>query len=100
MGSAIQKANQVLGASASGSGVTADELESAADELHKTIESAVSAGLEKSHALVAEATELEKSLRDEGSKLRVGEFHVASMLECTRKRTSNFVQICFNLFAR
>ena len=71
MGSSIQKANQVLGASASGSGVTADELESAADELHKTIESAVSVGLAKSHPLVVEATEMNKSLRDEGSKLRV-----------------------------
>ena len=86
MGSAIQKANQVL--------------ESAADELHKTIESVVSAGLEKSHALVAEATELDKSLREEGSKMRVGELHADLMLECARKTTWWYVEKCFNIFAR
>ena len=81
MGSAIKKANQVLDASASGNGITADELEIAADELQKAIESVVSAGLPKSHALVAESTELCKSLRDESSKTKVSALHVVSVLE-------------------
>ena len=100
LGSAIKKAKQVLDPSTNGDVITADELASAADELHETIESVVSAGLAKSHPLVVEATELDKSLRDEGSKLRVGELYVASMLECTRKRTCYFVEKCINLFAR
>ena len=82
LGSAIQKANQVLGASASGSGVTADELESAADELHKTIESVVSAGLAKSHALYAKTTELGKSLREQATEIKVSAVCVVWIFEC------------------
>ena len=81
MGSAIKTAKQVLDARASGDAMTADELASAADELHKTIESAVSAGLAKSHPLVTEATALEKSLRDEGSKMKVSAVHVVSIFK-------------------
>ena len=71
MGSAIQKANQVVDASANSDVMTSDERESAADNLHASIESVVSAGLGKSHPLVKKATELEKSLRDDGSKIKV-----------------------------
>ena len=62
--SAIAKANQALHLSDNGNGITADELESAADELQKSMELAVSGGLPKSHPLVAEATKLDKPLRD------------------------------------
>ena len=71
LGSAIKKANHVLDASVSGNGTTADELESAADELHKTTESVLSVGLGKSHPLVAEATELGNSLRSKVSAVYV-----------------------------
>ena len=71
MGSAIQKANQVVDASANSDVMTSAERESAADNVHATIESVVSAGLGKSHPLVKKATELEKSLRDDGSKIKV-----------------------------
>ena len=69
--SAIKKANQVLDASVSGKGTTADELESTVDELHKAIESVVSVGLGKSHPLVAKATELGNSLRSKVSAVYV-----------------------------
>ena len=71
MGSAIKTAKQVLDARASGDATTADELESAADELHKTIESVVSAGLAKSHPLVVEATELDNLLRGKVSAVHI-----------------------------
>ena len=71
MGSAIKKANQVLDASVNGNGITADELEIAADELQKAIESVVSAGLPRSHALVAESTELDNLLRGKVSAVNV-----------------------------
>ena len=62
--------------------MTSDELERAADELHKTVESVASAGLGKSHPLVKKATELEKSLRDDGSKIKVSAAaHVVSIFE-------------------
>ena len=52
---AIAKANKVLDPSGNKNAITADELQSAADELQKTMESVVSAGLSKSHPLVAKA---------------------------------------------
>ena len=61
MGSAIQKANQVLDASANGDAIPADVLQRAADELHKTVESVASAGLSPSHPLAKEATQLDKT---------------------------------------
>ena len=80
LGSAIQKANQVVDASANSDVMTSDERESAADNLHATIESVVSAGLGKSHPLVKKAAELEKSLRDDGSKIKVSAAaHVVSI---------------------
>ena len=90
MGSAIQKANQVVDASANSDVMTSDERESAADNVHATIESVVSAGLGKSHPLVKKATELEKSLRDDGSKIKVSAAaaHVVSIYwnDCVYKR--------------
>ena len=76
MGSAIEKANQTLDASDKGDRLTADELEIAADELQDTVESVVSAGFMESHSLVAKATELIKSLRDKGIKIKVSAVHV------------------------
>ena len=69
MKSAIAEAKPLL--DASGNRMTSDELESAANELKASIMSVASAGLSTSHPLVKEATELDKSLRDEGSKRRV-----------------------------
>ena len=89
LGSAIQKANQVVDASANSDVMTSDERESAADNLHATIESVVSAGLGKSHPLVKKATELEKLLRDDGSKIKVSAAaHVVSIYlnDCVCKR--------------
>ena len=68
---AMGKANKALDASDNGDAITADELELAADELQKTVESVVFDGLGKSHPLVVKATELDTSLWDEGSKRRV-----------------------------
>ena len=76
LGSAIQKANQVVDASANSDVMTSAELESAADDVHATMESVVSAGLGKSHPLVKETTELEHSLRNNGSKIKVSAAHV------------------------
>ena len=89
LGSAIQKANQVVDASANSDVMTSDKLESTADNVHATIESVVSAGLGKSHPLVKKAAELEKSLRDDGSKIKVSAAaHVVSIYlnDCVCKR--------------
>ena len=70
LGSAIEKANQTLDASDKGDQLTSDDLERAAYALQKTVESVVSAELSKSYnlyQLVAEATELCKSLRNKVS---------------------------------
>ena len=67
LGSAIQKANQVLDASANGDAIPADVLQRAADELHKTVESVASAGLGESHPLAQEAAQLRKSLRNKAT---------------------------------
>ena len=77
---AIANANQVLDSSDKADGVTADELQSAADELQKTIESVVSGGLPKAHPLVIEATNLGNSLHNEVIK-RVA-LYVVWVLEC------------------
>ena len=69
--SAMEQANQALNLGDKGSRLMADELEVAADELQKSLESVVSAGLAKSHPLVTKATELRKSLRDMASKTKV-----------------------------
>ena len=69
--SAINKANQALDPSDSVNVTTADDLESLADELQKAVESVVSAGLSKSHPLVVEATELDKSMRDKATETKV-----------------------------
>ena len=53
--SVIKKAKQALNPSDNGDATTTDDLESLADELQKTVESVVSAGLSKSHPLVAKA---------------------------------------------
>ena len=90
LGSVIQKANQVVDASANSDVMTSDKLESTADNVHATIESVVSAGLGKSHPLVKKAAELEKSLRDDGSKIKVraAAAHVVSIYwnDCVCKR--------------
>ena len=67
----MEKANEALNLGDKGSRLTADELEVAADELQKSLESMMSAGLAKSHPLVAEATELGKSLRDRATAIEV-----------------------------
>ena len=81
LGSAIQKANQVVDASANSDVMTSAELERAADDVHATMESVVSAGLGKSHPLVKKATELKRSLRDEGSKIKVSAAHILLISE-------------------
>ena len=67
----MEKANEALNLGDKGSRLTADELEVAADELQKSLESMMSASLAKSHWLVTKATELTKSLRDMASKTKV-----------------------------
>ena len=62
-----------------GDGITADELESAADELQKSMASVVSGGLSKSHPLVAEATKVHKSLRDRVAKTTVSAVDIVSI---------------------
>ena len=79
---AIAKANQTLDPSGNGNAITADVLQRAADELQKTVESVVSAGLPKSHPLVMEATKLGKGLRDKGTKTKVIAVYVDSVVEC------------------
>ena len=80
LGSAIEEANQVLDARASGNGITADELESAANDLQKTVKSVVSDGLAESHPRVVKATELHKSLCDMATEMTVSALHVVSSL--------------------
>ena len=75
----MEKANQALDPSDKANGLTAAEVETAADELQKTVESVRSAGLSTSHPLVAsaaKASELSKSLRDKGTKIKVSALHV------------------------
>ena len=62
----------MLNRSDKGDAMTADELEGAADELHKTIESLVCGGFGRFHSLVAEATELKGLLREVANKMKVG----------------------------
>ena len=83
MQSAITEANQALDLSDNGDGITAVELESAADELQKNLESAVSGGLGRAHTLVAEATKVDKSLRDMVTKTKttVSAVDVVSIFE-------------------
>ena len=65
----VAKANHVLDPSDSGDAITADELQSTADELQKTVKSVVSAGYPKSHPRVRQATTLGKALRDKCIKV-------------------------------
>ena len=73
---AIAEAKPLLDASASGNGMTCNQLERAADELKATIESVLSAGLGESHSLVKEATQLDKTLRNKVTKTKVSAVHV------------------------
>ena len=82
MKSIITKGNKALDLSDNGDGITADELESAADWLQKSMESVVSGGLSESHPLVAEATKVGKSLRDRVTKTKVSAVDVVSIFEC------------------
>ena len=82
MQSAIAKAKQALNLSDNGDGITADELESAADWLRKNMDSLASVGLAKSHPLVAEATKVYKSLHDRLTKTTVSAVDVVSVFEC------------------
>ena len=59
---ATTKANQVFDPSDNADAITADELQSAADELQKTVESVVSDGLQESHPFVKKATKLSTNL--------------------------------------
>ena len=77
----LKSANQALVLSDNGDGITADELESAADELQKSMESVVSGGLARSFSLVAEATKVDKSLRDMVTKTTVSALDVVSTFE-------------------
>ena len=65
--SAMEQANQAFNLGDKADRLTADELEIMADELQKSLESVVSAGLVKSHPLVTKATALVKSLRNKVS---------------------------------
>ena len=67
----MEKANGALNLGDKGSRLTADELEVVADELQKSLESVMCAGLAKSHPLVAEATVSFHSLRDKAIAIRV-----------------------------
>ena len=69
---AIAKANRALDPSDKGNQLTANELESAADELWKTVKSA---GLAESHPLVVTATDLGTSLRNKCSLIQVSALH-------------------------
>ena len=71
----ISETAQVLDASASGDGITADELEKAADALQETVESVVPAGLAESHPLVVTATDLGTSLRKKCILIQVIALH-------------------------
>ena len=71
----MDKAKEALDASHNSDGITAEELKSAADDLHKTVESVVPAGLAASHPLVAKATKLGTSLRDKCSLIQVSALH-------------------------
>ena len=77
--SIIENAKQALDPSDNGDVTTADELESLADKLQKTVESVVSAGLSKSHPLVAKATDLHKALRDKVTEAKVSAVHMVSI---------------------
>ena len=76
--SAIAEANQVLDSHNKGDRLTAAQLEMAAYEL----DSVASAGLGKSHPLVAKATQLGKSLRDKATEIKVSAMHVVWIFEC------------------
>ena len=82
MKSAITEANQALDLSDNGDGITADELESAADWLHKSMESVVSGGLVTSHPLVAEATKVYISLCGRVTKTKVSAVDVVLIFGC------------------
>ena len=73
---AIAEARQALDASDKGDGITSDELERAADDVHATMEAVRSVGLSKSHPLVKEATQLDKTLRNKVTKTKVSAVHV------------------------
>ena len=81
MKSAIAEAKPLLDASASGNGMTSNQLERAADELKATIKSVVSAGLGESHPLVKEAAQLKQSLRDTGGRRKVSAVYIVSQHE-------------------
>ena len=76
MGTAIAEANRALDQGENGDGMTADELEVAADELKKTVESVVSAGLAKLHPLAIEASKSDKSFREKAAQIKVSGVHV------------------------
>ena len=78
----IKNAKQALDPSDNGDATTADDLESLADELQKAVESVVSAGLSKLYPLVAESTDLDKSLRNKATDTKVSAMHVDSIFEC------------------
>ena len=82
MQSAIAEAKQALDLSDNGDGITADELESAADELQKNLESAVSGGLWRAHTLVAEATKVYISLCGRVTKTKVSAVDVVLIFGC------------------
>ena len=79
---AIAKANKVLDPSGNNNAITADELQSAADELQKTMEAMVSAGLSKSHTLVEQAVDIAEALRDKSTKTRVSSMNAVSIFAC------------------
>ena len=81
MQSAIAKAKKALTLSYNGDGITADELESAADELRKIVQSVVSGGLSKSHPLVSEATKVDTLLRNRATEPTVSAVDVVSIFE-------------------
>ena len=72
----MEKANQALNVGDKADRLTADDLKIMADKLKKSLESMMSAGLAKSHPLVAEATELGKSLRDRATAIEVSAVYV------------------------
>ena len=94
MKSAIAEAKPLLDSSASGNGMTSDELERAADDVHEAMESVVSAGLGKSHPLVKKATELEKTLRDDGSKIKVSARGSCGVKQYLNDGVSGVASVC------
>ena len=86
---AIAKANRALDPSDNGDAITADELQRAADELQKTVESVVSAGLPKSNPLVVKTTNLSTVLGDITTKVSpTSDLHGVYLFDGSRIKTS------------